>query len=43
MASLTVTSFWYLRGRRKKKGERVSFKKEIKEIIFYLAWLVLKL
>lgn len=42
MASLTVTSFWYLRG-KKKKRERVSFKKEMKEIIFYLVWLVLKL
>lgn len=27
----------------KKKRERVSFKKEMKEIIFYFVWLVLKL
>lgn len=30
-------------GEKKKKRERVSFKKEMKEIIFYLVWLVLKL
>lgn len=29
--------------KKKKKKKRVSFRKEMKEIIFYLAWLVLKL
>lgn len=32
-----------LKGKKKKERERVSFKKEMKEIIFYLVWLVLKL